>query len=103
MDPAQQTSRLIVYGHNYCPQSRLLLAALNDRHIDHEWRDIVEGEPHYKDELRQLARGNLSVPTVIFPDGTVLVEPWPQDVLARLEPPGRDLLARLRNRWLRLS
>jgi hypothetical protein len=52
--------------------------------IDHEWRDVKAGQPHYADELRDLANGYLSVPTVIFPDGMVMVEPWPNQVLNRL-------------------
>ena len=49
----------------------------------YEWRDIVDGDPDFKDELSLLARGHLSVPTVVFPDGEVMVEPNPKEVLAR--------------------
>jgi hypothetical protein len=45
----------------------------------------MEGNPDYKNELRLLARGYLSVPTVVFPDGEVMVEPNPKEVLARLK------------------
>jgi len=61
------------------------LIALAEHHIEHEWRDVRDGEPRFRDELRQLARGYLSVPTVIFPDGTVMVEPRPEDVLGKLK------------------
>jgi len=98
MDASLPTTRLIVYGHDYCPQSRLLKNTLAQQQIDHEWRDVMEGDPRYKDELRGLARGNLSVPTVIFPDGTVLIEPWPQDVLHQLNPVRPNLLQRLLTR-----
>lgn len=78
-------SRLIVYGHDYCGLSQMLAEALAEHHIDHEWRDVKNGEPRFQDELRKLARGYLSVPTVIFPDGTVMVEPRPNKVLEKLK------------------
>ncbi|MBI4789699.1 MAG: hypothetical protein HY782_21930 [Chloroflexi bacterium] len=74
---------LIVYGHDYCWQSQLLKRALRDHHIEHEWRDVVQGDPQYQIDVKKLARGYLSVPTVIFPDGTVMVEPMPDQVLNR--------------------
>jgi mycoredoxin len=88
MDNPNIKARLVVYGHNSCGLAHLLAKALAEHQIDHEWRDIDEGDPRFRDELRQLARGYLSVPTVIFPDGTVLVEPFPDEVLAKLQPSG---------------
>jgi mycoredoxin len=75
---------LIVYGHNFCAQAGMLSRALVNHEVDHEWRDIRNGDPAWQDELRALARGHLSVPTVVFPDGTVMVEPWPKQVLEKL-------------------
>jgi len=76
---------LIVYGHQYCPDVFFLRRALDQNGVRYEWRDVAEGDPSFKQELRLLAKGNLSVPTVIFPDGDVLVEPNPRDVLSRLK------------------
>lgn len=76
--------RIIVYGHNRSSQAGLLANILLERRIPHEWRDVVNGDPHYKDELLKLAHGHLLVPTVVFPDGTVMVEAWPDDALAKL-------------------
>ena len=89
---------MIVYGHKYCAQAVMLARTLAQYRIEHEWRDIREGDPIWKDELLALARGYLSVPTVVFPDGTVMVEPWPGQVLKKLgiEKPG--FLDRLLNR-----
>ena len=77
----ENNEKLIVYGHDYCGQAQMLARMLDEHEIDHEWRDVAQGDPAYQDELRELANGNLSVPTVIFPDGTVMVEPWPNQVL----------------------
>jgi len=75
--------KLIVYGHHYCADALYLDSYLHKYAIDYEWRDIADGDPRFQDELRSLARGNLSVPTVVFPDGEVLVEPNPREVLNR--------------------
>lgn len=98
MDYTQSTPRLIVYGNAYCPQAQTLAEALAKHHIDHEWRDVTDGDPRYADELRALANGNLSVPTVILPDGTVLIESWPQAVLSKLKPRQANLIQRLLRR-----
>jgi mycoredoxin len=78
-------TKLIVYGHAYCADAIYLQGYLNRNAIAYEWRDIAEGDPRFQDELRLLAKGNLSVPTVIFPDGEVMVEPNPKEVLARVK------------------
>jgi mycoredoxin len=97
MDHPGEPTRLIVYGHNFCGQARRLADLLAKHHIDHEWRD-VQDDSRFRDELRQLARGYLSVPTVIFPDGTVMVEPWPEAVLTKLSPRQPGLMERLLGR-----
>ncbi len=81
---AQMKQSLVVYGHDHCPQSLLMAKTLAKYHVDHEWRDVKQGQPRFADELRQLANGYLSVPTVVFPDGLVMVEPWPKQVLKKL-------------------
>ncbi len=80
----QPANLLIVYGHDHCSQAYVLAQALQEHGVEHEWRDVLHGDPAWRDELKSLARGNLSVPTVVFPDGTVMVEPWPRRVLEKL-------------------
>ena len=90
-----QDSQLIIYGHDYCPQAQWLLSSLAKHHVDYEWRDVMAGETKFQDELRQLANGHLSVPTVIFSDGSVMVEPWPGKVLKKLGLKQANWLERL--------
>lgn len=90
--------KLIVYGHDYCGQSLWLKKALRDNNVDHEWRDVLNGDPQYQVDVKKLARGYVSVPTVIFPDGTVMVEPFPSQVLNRLQPRQPNLVERLLGR-----
>jgi mycoredoxin len=77
-------SKLVVYGHEFCADARRMKDLLEGRGINFEWRDIVDGDPAYREELMPLARGYLSVPTLVFPDGEVMVEPNPRRVLEKL-------------------
>lgn len=89
MDGPTGAPRLIVFGHDNCGLSRWLAQELEHEQIAHEWRDVLKGDPRFKAELRALAHGYLSVPTVVFPDGTVMVEPRPDEVLSKLRVPNQ--------------
>ncbi len=78
---------LIVYGRHSCGKAHWLSEVLRDNRVEYEWRDITLGDPQFQIELRALANGNLSVPTVVFADGTVMVEPRPDQVLSKLRVP----------------
>lgn len=91
--------RIIVYGHDWCSHAAMLKRELEAAEVPHEWRDIMRGEPGYKEELRALARGNLSVPTVLFPDGTVLIEPRTADLFSRLGIESRGWAERIKG-WV---
>ena len=62
----KKSKKMIVYGHHFCVQALQLARALKKNGVDHEWRDIMTGPPEWQEELKSLARGNLSVPTVVF-------------------------------------
>jgi glutaredoxin len=85
---------LIIYGHHYCSQATLLRSTMDQHNIPYEWRDIRDGDPVFKEELKAIANGNLSVPTVILPSGVILIEPLPRYVLKLVKPAG-GFLAKL--------
>ena len=95
MSDEQPERPLIVYGHKYCGQARLLVTELDEKKIPYEWRDVRNGDPVFQEELKKLAHGYLSVPTVVFPDGSVLIEPWPKAVLERLKQHEPNAIQRL--------
>ena len=100
---SQVNQSMVVYGHSHCPLSRLMAKSLKKHKIDHEWRDVNQDQQGFADELRQLANGYLSVPTVIFPDGTVMVEPWPTQVLRKMDIEPTGWLEKLVDRLQRKS
>ena len=77
MDPdpiSAPRDRITVYGVNWCPDCRQSRATFEETNVPYVWIDIDENKLGEKFVLAT-NRGNRSVPTIIFPDGTILVEP----------------------------
>lgn len=74
---------IIMYGTSWCGdchRSRRLL----DRHeIPYTWIDI-DRDPEAKAYVREVNGGRQIVPTIIFPDGGMLVEPTDRELAARV-------------------
>jgi mycoredoxin len=65
---------IIVYGTDYCIDCIRVRSFLLKKRIAYKWIDIsknVEAEII----VRNINNGNRSVPTIIFTDGTIMVEP----------------------------
>jgi mycoredoxin len=69
--PMQQ---IIVYGTSWCPDCRRSLRVLEQNRTPYQYVNIEEDEQAAA-YVVQVNQGNRSVPTIVFPDGTVLVEP----------------------------
>lgn len=66
--------KIKVYGTPWCGDCRRARKILDERAVDYEWIDInndKEGEKFVK----KTNNGNRSVPTILFPDEAILVEP----------------------------
>ena len=78
---------LIVYGHAMCPGVGPARAMLASARVAHTYVDIhsdVEAAAY----VRSVNNGNESVPTLRFPDGSVLSEPSAMQLKAKLEALG---------------
>lgn len=74
---------LRVYTTQTCGQCASLKAWLTREMIS--YREIqIEDDPDARRVVREAAGGYMSVPTVILPDGRVLIEPTPAEVRAAL-------------------
>ena len=67
-------SIIIVYGTNWCWDCRRAKKFFDRHAIPYEWVDIDKNDDAEKFVL-ETNNGLRSVPTIIFPDGTLLVEP----------------------------
>ncbi|MFC1988570.1 mycoredoxin [Chloroflexota bacterium] len=68
------SDQICVYGTDWCPdcaRSRKCLAKLG---IEYVWHDIDKDREACA-FVEKVNKGNRSVPTILFPDGSILVEP----------------------------
>jgi mycoredoxin len=75
--------RITMYSTPWCGYCHRLKNALDRAGIAHEVVDI-EADPAAADFVMSINGGNQTVPTVAFPDGTVLTNPTLNEVQAQL-------------------
>jgi mycoredoxin len=63
-----------VYGTKWCPDCRRAKQVLEKNKVSFIWHDIEEDQ-EAASYVEKVNRGYKSVPTIVFPDGSVLVEP----------------------------
>ena len=69
---AQQKIRM--FGAPWCPDCRQAKQFLNEQHIPYEWNDIDQDE-EARAYVQEVNNGKQIIPTIVFPDGSILVEP----------------------------
>ena len=74
---------IIVYATSWCGASRRAKRILDDYQILYQWIDIDENMDARK-RVEEINHGYRSVPTIIFPDGSILVEPADGELKAKL-------------------
>ncbi|MEF3274210.1 MAG: mycoredoxin [Chloroflexus sp.] len=65
---------IIVYGTNWCPDC-LRARRILDQHGAQYTYVNIERDPAAAEFVVKVNNGNQSVPTILFPDGSILVEP----------------------------
>jgi mycoredoxin len=65
---------ITVYATSWCGDCRLAKAVLDEGGAEYRWIDI-DRDPAAAEVVLRVNGGFRSVPTIIFPDGRVLVEP----------------------------
>lgn len=74
---------IVFYGTSWCPDSRRCRTLLDSRKIAYNYRDI-EQDAEACAIVEQMNQGMRSVPTIVFPDGTHLVEPATSQLAEKL-------------------
>lgn len=69
-----ETQLIKVYGTSWCGDCRRAKAVFAELQVPYMWIDIDQN-PQAAAFVKQVNRGLRRVPTIIFPDGTILVEP----------------------------
>jgi mycoredoxin len=65
---------ITVYGTTWCGDCKRALRVLDQHQAQYHYVDI-EQDDVARSYVEQVNRGFQSVPTILFPDGSVLVEP----------------------------
>ena len=78
------TMTIKFYGTRWCGQCLAALRVLDNRKVTYEWINI-DKDPEGEAFVKQTNHGNRSVPTIVFPDGTILVEPSSTTLTAKLD------------------
>ena len=75
---------IVFYSKSWCPDCRRAQKVLSEQNIPFQDVDITK-DIKGKDFVKQLNHGNESVPTIIFPDGTYLVEPGNSTLTSKIK------------------
>jgi mycoredoxin len=76
-------NEIIMYGTTWCPDCHRAKRVFEAKGVAYKWIDLAE-DPNAAAEVERLNKGCRSVPTIVFPDGTILVEPANAELEARL-------------------
>ena len=79
----QAGKKIIMYGTPWCGDTIRAKRILEQNNIQYEWININDNEEGRK-FVEKTNNGMRSVPTIIFPDGSILVEPSNQALLEKL-------------------
>ncbi len=77
---------ITIYGTNWCGDCRRTRRFLDYHKIPYQWIDIDQDKEAEQFVLKT-NRGMRSVPTILFPDGSMLVEPSNTKVAEKLGIP----------------
>jgi mycoredoxin len=79
----KNTGRIKVYGTTWCSSTKAAVSILDDWNIPYDFINIDQ-DPQAESFVRKINNGDRTVPTIIFPDESVLVEPSGRDLVNKL-------------------
>jgi mycoredoxin len=75
--------QIVVYGSDWCGDCIRVRRFLTQNQIDFQWVN-VDRDKEAEKFVRSVNKGMRSVPTIVFEDGSVLVEPSNQKLALKL-------------------
>ena len=76
-------AKITVYGAPWCPDCRQSKQFLGEQRVLFNWVDIDQDEDGRK-YVQSVNNGKQIIPTIIFEDGSILVEPTNAELAAKL-------------------
>ncbi len=83
MQPTTQ-NKIIFYGAEWCPDCNVSKKFLDENNIEYSYISL-EKHPEAAEIVEKINKGYQSIPTIVFPDGTVMVEPSNAELAKKLE------------------
>jgi glutaredoxin len=80
----EKQAQIVFYGTTWCPDSRRSQRFLDSHRVSYQWIDIDKDPEASAYVQRVNRRGYRSVPTILFPDGSILVEPSDAELARKL-------------------
>jgi glutaredoxin-like protein len=77
-------NKIRMYGTRTCPDCARAKQVLNKHQVAFDWIDI-EQDQEASAYVEKVNKGFKSVPTILFPDGSILVEPSNAALEAKLK------------------
>ena len=79
------TAGITVYGAEWCPDCHRSRRYLDSQEVEYAYVD-VDGDDTAQAYVKQVNDNRLIIPTIVFPDGSVLVEPSNAELARKLRP-----------------
>jgi len=80
----QTTGKITFYGTPYCPDCVRAKAYLDSIGCSYEYINLIEHEEAVE-KVIEINKGYQSIPTIVFPDTTVLVEPSNEELEEKIQ------------------
>ena len=78
-----EEAKISVYGAPWCPDCKQAKQFLNEQHVAFNWIDVDE-DPKGLEYVKQANDGKQIIPTIVFEDGSILVEPTNAELARKL-------------------
>ena len=76
-------ANITVYGAPWCPDCKRSKQFLGEQRVAYQWVDIDEDEEGRR-RVQEVNNGRQIIPTIVFQDGSILVEPTNAELAAKL-------------------
>lgn len=78
---------ILVYGTRWCGDTKRAIRIFDERNVVYDWINIDQDKAG-EAIVKEINQGYRSVPTIIFPDKSILVEPSNQELMEKLQTLG---------------
>jgi len=72
-------AKIKVYGTNWCGDCVRAKSFMDNNNITYDWTNVDE-ETQYQEYITGLNNGEMRVPTIVFVDGSILIEPTNEEL-----------------------